>query len=88
MANNTCGTECLDYRQQGDEKLCVCCVWDRAYNAGLEAAALEADRVAAVHETWAKTTFGIVGAHHAARSVATVLRILAHDLRAMKGNDQ
>jgi hypothetical protein len=30
MTCTRCGTECHDYRQEGNEKLCICCVWDAA----------------------------------------------------------
>ena len=59
-------------------------VWNEGYIAGLEAAALESDRVAAVHDDWARQPHALP----AARAVATGMRILAHEIRNMKGNNQ
>ena len=58
--------------------------WQEGFTAGLEAAALEADRVAAVHDDWARQPHALP----AARAVATGMRILAHEIRNMKGNNQ
>ena len=59
-------------------------MWQQGFNAGLEAAALEADRVADTHDDWARQPQALPRA----RAVATAMRILAHDVRAMKGGDE
>ena len=74
------GTECGEMANCRDLSL----AWEGGFKAGLEAAALESDRVAAVHDDWARQPHALP----ATRAVATAMRILAHEIRNMKGNNQ
>ena len=80
-----CGVECLDYRMRGEERLCIGCVWDNGYRAGLEAAAGKAD---SEHDALEETARGRSGWFRTIMEERALVCVqLADEIRALKGGE-